>query len=136
MPIGEDPGIDVRDIPLGTLRRRVSIVTQEIQLFSASVRDNLAFFNREIGDDRLREVLESLCLGAWLDGLPDRLLGVCVRPSDAHHTPRIAQQAHPQLEAGGPPGREVATQVSAEGAIGPAPHGNPASRSRHPKSRP
>ncbi len=74
MPIGEDPGIDVRDIPLGTLRRRVSIVTQEIQLFSASVRDNLTFFNREIGDDRLREVLESLYLGAWLDGLPDRLL--------------------------------------------------------------
>lgn len=75
MPIGEDPGIDVRDIPLGTLRRRVSIVTQEIQLFSASVRDNLTFFNREIGDDRLMAVLESLCLGAWLDGLPDGLLG-------------------------------------------------------------
>jgi len=70
MPIGEDPGIDVRDIPLGALRRRVSIVTQEIQLFSASVRDNLTFFNREIGDDRLREVLESLGLGAWLTASP------------------------------------------------------------------
>lgn len=28
--LGEDPGIDVRDISLGTLRQRVSIVTQEI----------------------------------------------------------------------------------------------------------
>lgn len=71
--LGEGPGIDVRDVPLGMLRRRVSIVTQEIQLFSASVRDNLTFFDREIGDDRLTEVLESLGLGAWLTGLPDGL---------------------------------------------------------------
>ncbi len=33
----------------------------------------MTFFDREIGDDRLTEVLESLGLGAWLNSLPDGL---------------------------------------------------------------
>jgi ATP-binding cassette subfamily B protein len=36
-------GIDIRDIPLATLRRLVAVVFQETFLFSASIRENIAF---------------------------------------------------------------------------------------------
>jgi len=65
--------VDVRDPRLYDLRRRVSMVTQDVQLFQASVRDNLTFFNREIPDERILEVIEDLELGEWYRSLPDGL---------------------------------------------------------------
>ena len=44
-------GVDMRDIALSELRERVGMVTQDVQLFQATVRDNLTFFDRRIGDD-------------------------------------------------------------------------------------
>jgi ATP-binding cassette subfamily B protein len=41
-----------------------------VQLFRATVRDNLTLFDPRIPDARLREVLGRLGLDAWLDGLP------------------------------------------------------------------
>ncbi|MCX6015088.1 MAG: ABC transporter ATP-binding protein, partial [Chloroflexales bacterium] len=38
---------------LAALRSRVGLVTQDVQLFYATVRDNLTFFNRAISDDKL-----------------------------------------------------------------------------------
>jgi ATP-binding cassette subfamily B protein len=46
------------------------MVTQDVQLFQASVRDNLTFFNRDIPDDRILEVIEDLELGDWYRSLP------------------------------------------------------------------
>jgi ATP-binding cassette subfamily B protein len=62
--------IDVRTPHLHDLRRRVSMVTQDVQLFQASVRDNLTFFNRDIPDDRILEVIEDVELGDWYRSLP------------------------------------------------------------------
>ncbi|MBI5961018.1 MAG: ABC transporter ATP-binding protein [Chloroflexi bacterium] len=66
-------GIDVRDPRLYDLRRRVSMVTQDVQLFQASVRDNLTFFNRDIPDDRILAVIDDLELGDWYRALPKGL---------------------------------------------------------------
>jgi ABC-type multidrug transport system fused ATPase/permease subunit len=63
-------GVDLRDAGLGDLRTRVGLVTQEIHLFHASVRDNLTFFDRSIPDARILAVLDDLGLGAWYRGLP------------------------------------------------------------------
>ena len=41
-----------------------------MQLFHASVRDNLTFFNPSISDERVLEVLDDLGLRPWLDALP------------------------------------------------------------------
>jgi ABC-type multidrug transport system fused ATPase/permease subunit len=49
------------------------MVTQDVQLFQASVRDNLTFFNREIPDERILEVIEDLELGEWYRSLSDGL---------------------------------------------------------------
>jgi ABC-type multidrug transport system fused ATPase/permease subunit len=62
-------GRDVRDVAEGSLRARVALVSQEVQLFQASVRDNLVFFAGGTDDARLREVLERVGLGGWLAGL-------------------------------------------------------------------
>jgi ATP-binding cassette subfamily B protein len=73
--LGHDGGplIDVRQVPLQYLRRRVGMVTQNIQLFNATVRDNLTFFDRTIPDGRILQVLRDLGLGTWYDSLSEGL---------------------------------------------------------------
>ena len=66
-------GVDIRQARLRDLRQRVAIVTQDVQLFQASVRDNLTFFDRRIPDERIHEVIEELELGEWYQSLSDGL---------------------------------------------------------------
>jgi ATP-binding cassette subfamily B protein len=66
-------GVPIRDVPLRTLRRHIGIVTQDVQLFQASIRDNLAFFDRSIDDQRILDVLDELELGDWVRALPQGL---------------------------------------------------------------
>ena len=63
-------GSDVRGLRLDVLRRGVGVVTQDVQLFRASVRENLTFFDPEVPEARLLEVLENIGLGSWLRALP------------------------------------------------------------------
>lgn len=56
-----------------TLRQRIGMVTQEVQLFHASVRDNLTFFNPHIPDSRIIEALDDLGLTNWYRSLPNGL---------------------------------------------------------------
>lgn len=73
----------VGDIPISSpslhvLRQHIGMVTQEVQLFHATVRDNLTFFNRAIPDARIVEVLDTVGLSAWYQSLPlglDTMLG-------------------------------------------------------------
>ncbi|WP_420643679.1 ABC transporter ATP-binding protein [Candidatus Leptofilum sp.] len=64
---------DLRDAKQAELRRHIGLVTQEVQLFHASVRDNLTLFNSRISDGRILEVLDDLGLMPWLDSLPNGL---------------------------------------------------------------
>lgn len=66
-----EPGIDVRDVPLSELRSRVAVVSQDVQLFQASVRDNLSFFDPEITDAQVEAALREVGLGDWLARLPE-----------------------------------------------------------------
>lgn len=69
----EGDDIDLRDLRLAELRSRIGLVTQDIQLFQATVRDNLTFFDATIADDRLLAVIDELELGEWLERLPKGL---------------------------------------------------------------
>lgn len=60
-------------VSLDELRQRTALVTQEVQLFHATVRDNLAFFDRSISDARAIDALRVLGLGDWFDALPQGL---------------------------------------------------------------
>jgi ATP-binding cassette subfamily B protein len=66
-------GADVRNARLETLRRRIAIVTQDVQLFRASVRDNLTFFDSSISDQQILATLNELELGDWYRSLPQGL---------------------------------------------------------------
>ncbi len=63
-------GSELREAKLENLRGRVAIVTQEVQLFRASVRDNLTFFDRSISDEAILTAIEQLELGDWFRSLP------------------------------------------------------------------
>jgi ABC-type multidrug transport system fused ATPase/permease subunit len=66
-------GVDVRDLRVDDLRRRISLVTQDVQLFDGTLRDNVRLFDPDVGDDRLGAVFASLGLDEWLAELPDGL---------------------------------------------------------------
>ena len=65
--------VNTRDVRLDDLRKRVAIVTQDVQLFQATVRDNLTFFDESVTDDYILKVIEELGLSDWLNGLPKGL---------------------------------------------------------------
>ena len=66
-------GVNLREVQLDDLRQRVAMVTQDVQLFQATVRDNLTFFNRAISDQQLERVLKQLRLWEWIRSLPKGL---------------------------------------------------------------
>ena len=68
--LGDTP---LPDTSIQDVRSRVALVTQEVQLFQATVRDNLTLFNPTIPDSAIVQVLQQLGLGDWLAGLSDGL---------------------------------------------------------------
>lgn len=66
-------GIDTRAADIHTLRRSVGMVTQDVQLFAASVRDNLTFFDPDISDADIAVALETLGLTGWVMNMPEGL---------------------------------------------------------------
>jgi ABC-type multidrug transport system fused ATPase/permease subunit len=55
------------------LRSNIAYVTQEVQLFNASVRDNITFFNKEIPDSIIIKTICDMGLGDWYENLNEGL---------------------------------------------------------------
>mgnify|MGYP001825584171 FL=1 len=71
---GEPHGMfDIRQSRLGDVRRHVGLVPQEVQLFHATVRQNLTLFDDAIPDERIVQALDDIGLGDWLAQLPEGL---------------------------------------------------------------
>lgn len=84
-------GQDLGTMPLSTLRKHVSLVTQEHHIFIGSVRQNLALALPDATDDDLRRCLASVNALEWVEALPEGLdteLGTTGYPI----TPAQAQQ--------------------------------------------
>jgi len=64
-------GAEIRTAQLDQLRQRVGLVTQDVQLFQGTLRDNVALFDPGIADARLCAVFAELGLEEWLRALPD-----------------------------------------------------------------
>lgn len=62
-------GVDIRRAGLSELHRRVALVTQEVQLFQGSLRDNLTFYNKRISDDQILSAIDQLGLREWFYSL-------------------------------------------------------------------
>jgi ATP-binding cassette subfamily B protein len=63
----------IADLSLLDLRDKVSYVTQNVELFQASVRENVTLFDNRIPDIRIEAILLDIGLGNWLEKLPEGL---------------------------------------------------------------
>jgi len=77
-------GVDLRQVPMASLRRSVAVVPQEGFLFDGSIRSNLAYALPDAASEDLEQraiaAFESLGLEGWMKTLPDGL--------DTHVGPR------------------------------------------------
>jgi ATP-binding cassette subfamily B protein len=66
-------GVDLTEARASDIRRRVAMVTQDVHLFRASLRDNVSLFSRDVDDADIVDVLCELGLESWYAALPDGL---------------------------------------------------------------
>ncbi len=66
-------GVELDDIPLDNLRARAGVVSQDVHLFGASIRDNLTLFDHSITDEQVRDALAELDLLDWVEAMPQGL---------------------------------------------------------------
>jgi ATP-binding cassette subfamily B protein len=64
-------GTDIRLVPLDELRREVAVVFQETFLFSATVRENIAFGDTEASDEQIRLAARLAQAHEFITDLPD-----------------------------------------------------------------
>lgn len=69
----EIDGADLRTAQVAQLRERVAYVTQDVQLFQATVRENITLFDASISDQRILDVIDILGLHKWYAGLAEGL---------------------------------------------------------------
>jgi ATP-binding cassette subfamily B protein len=66
-------GTNIRNLKLDAFHRRVSLVTQDVQLFDGTLRDNLTLFNSQVSDQEILEATGKLGLQSWIHALPQGL---------------------------------------------------------------
>lgn len=63
-------GIDIRDIPVDDLRRAISIVQQDVFLFTGDIASNIRLKNRNITDDEVVEAARKVHMDDYIRTLP------------------------------------------------------------------
>ncbi|MBY0115454.1 ABC transporter ATP-binding protein [Paenibacillus xylanexedens] len=66
-------GTDITKLSLQALYRRVGMVTQDVQLFDGTLRDNLTLFNEDVSDQMIKETTDRLGLSQWINSQPEGL---------------------------------------------------------------
>lgn len=65
-------GVDVRDIDLSEMHKRIGFVMQENMLFNVSIRENLLYGKSNATDDDLREACQKACIYDFIQSLPEK----------------------------------------------------------------
>ena len=65
-------GIDMRDIDLSEMHKRIGFVMQENMLFNVSIRENLLYGKNNATDDDLREACQKACIYDFIQSLPEK----------------------------------------------------------------
>lgn len=63
-------GVDLRDIPLDYLRRRVGLVSQEVFLFSDTLRNNVTLYDDNVSDAALLDASRAVGADGFIEQLP------------------------------------------------------------------
>jgi ABC-type multidrug transport system fused ATPase/permease subunit len=64
-------GVDVRDVTLASLRREIGVIAQDPFLFSASVRDNIAFGRGDLSHDEVEAAARAAQAHEFIERLPN-----------------------------------------------------------------
>jgi subfamily B ATP-binding cassette protein MsbA len=65
-------GVDIREIQIESLRKQISMVTQEPILFNESIRDNIAYGNPDAGEADIEAAAGSAYALEFVQRLPDQ----------------------------------------------------------------
>ncbi|WP_349956544.1 ABC transporter ATP-binding protein [Rhizobium sp. ZPR3] len=66
-------GIDIRDITQSSLRKQIGLVQQDPFLFTASIRENVAYGRIGASSDEIETAVQRAALGDFIELLPDGL---------------------------------------------------------------
>lgn len=66
-------GQNINSFTIKDLRSHVAYVTQDVQIFYATLRENMTLFNPYIEDNRIIKIMEEIGLGDWFKKLPNGL---------------------------------------------------------------
>jgi len=64
-------GIDIRDLTLASLRRAIGIVQQDVFLFSATIRDNIAYGAVEASQEQIEAAARAAQIHDFISSLPE-----------------------------------------------------------------
>lgn len=64
---------DLKDVHMKSIREKVAYVTQDVQFFQASLRDNMTFFDKSLSDDNIINALQDVGMKEWFDSLTNGL---------------------------------------------------------------
>lgn len=65
-------GIDIRELDKKVLRKHISIVLQDVFLFSGTIKSNINLGNEEISDEKVVEVAEIVGADRFINALPNK----------------------------------------------------------------
>ena len=65
--------IDISNYDLSSLRKSIGLVTQNVHILEGSVRENLAFFDGTVTEERIETAVRELGLETWVKQLPKGL---------------------------------------------------------------
>ena len=66
-------GRDIADLPVGGLRRMISVVSQDALLFDESIRENILLGRTDVPEEDLRRVLDAAFVSDFVDRMPQGL---------------------------------------------------------------
>jgi ATP-binding cassette subfamily B protein len=64
-------GQDIRDVTIASLRRAIGTVQQDVFLFSATIRENIAYGAVEATDEQIEEAARAAHIHDFISGLPE-----------------------------------------------------------------
>ncbi|WP_434756432.1 ABC transporter ATP-binding protein [Paenibacillus amylolyticus] len=65
--------VNITSIDEQALLNKIAYVTQHVQLFQGTIRENITYFDESYSDQELTEVIRSLGIGSWYERLPNGL---------------------------------------------------------------
>jgi ABC-type multidrug transport system fused ATPase/permease subunit len=64
--------IDIKSFKIGSLRKQVGLVLQDVFLFSGTIRSNIAFGNEDATLDQVKAAAKSARIDEFIESLPDK----------------------------------------------------------------